>query len=170
MNVAAVLLAAGRSSRFGAADKLAAPLHGLPLGLHAARALVPLPLVARYVVTGPTTLDWPGFDILPNDRPEAGMAHSIALADMPFVPTDHLRHLLARYQGPGTLVASSDGNRPLPPALFGADWFAALEGLTGDRGARELLTRAERVEAAQEELIDIDTEEQLRALHRRSGD
>ena len=37
--VAVVLLAAGRSTRFGARDKLAEPLAGLPLGLHAARML-----------------------------------------------------------------------------------------------------------------------------------
>src|SRR3546814_17898790 len=40
--VALILLAAGRSPRFGVADKLAAPLHGRPLVQHAATTLSPL--------------------------------------------------------------------------------------------------------------------------------
>ena len=51
MSVAAILLAAGRSRRFGAADKLAVDLDGLPLGLHAARTLADVPLAARILVT-----------------------------------------------------------------------------------------------------------------------
>ncbi len=45
-----LLLAAGHSRRFGAADKLAAPLDGRPLVAHAAGALAALPLAARLVV------------------------------------------------------------------------------------------------------------------------
>jgi molybdenum cofactor cytidylyltransferase len=178
MTIAAVLLAAGRSTRFGAADKLAAPLAGVPLRLHAARALVPLPLAARFVVTGPAILDWPGFEVVANDRPEAGMAHSIALglaaarrrgadailivlADMPFVPTDHFRRLLAGHSGPRSIVASSDGKRRMPPAVFGADWFVELERLSGDQGARALLDRAALVTIRPETLLDVDRPDDL---------
>ncbi|HEY0315497.1 MAG TPA: nucleotidyltransferase family protein [Sphingomonas sp.] len=180
MTVAAVLLAAGQSTRFGMADKLAAPLKGMPLRLHAVRALAPLPLAARFVVTGRATLDWPGLEVVVNDRPETGMAHSIALglaaarrsgaqavlivlADMPFVPTEHYRRLLACYRGPDSLAASSDGTRRMPPALFGADWFAILETLSGDQGARALLDRAESVVTAPENLHDIDWPEDFAA-------
>ncbi len=107
MTIAAVLLAAGRSTRFGAANKLTATLGRLPLGLHAARAVAGLDVSVRFVVTSPGETEWPSFEIVENDRPEDGMAHSlalgiaaargygadavlIALADMPFVPKDHL--------------------------------------------------------------------------------
>lgn len=81
MSVAAVLLAAGRSTRFGREDKLAAPLSGVPLALHAARRLAVLPVAARIVVAGPAPLDYggEGFVTVHNARPEAGLGHSIAL-------------------------------------------------------------------------------------------
>jgi len=178
MTIAAILLAAGRSRRFGTADKLAAPLGAWPLGLHAARMLATLPLAARFVVSGPAALAWPGFETISNERPEAGLAHSIALgmaavrrsgvgavlialADMPFVTAEHIARLLDRHSGPGTLVASSDGVHRMPPALFGADWFDALERLSGDRGAGRLLGQAEEVVASPEELLDIDTADDI---------
>lgn len=184
MTIAAVLLAAGRSSRFGAANKLTATLGSLPLALHAARALAPLDLAARFVVTRPAGTAWPSFEIVENDRPEDGMAHSIALgiaaarrsgaeavlialADMPFVPTAHFERILASYRGPDTLVATSDGARRLPPALFGADWFAELEGLSGDRGAHGLLGRATVIAAEAGTLLDIDRPEDLAAARAR---
>jgi molybdenum cofactor cytidylyltransferase len=180
MKIAAVLLAAGRSSRFGDADKLAAPLGGRPLGLHAAHTLVALSLASRFVVAAPAALDWPGFVAVPNDRSDRGMAHSlalgvaaarragadavlIALADMPFVPHEHFERLLAAYQARDSIVATGDGTRRMPPALFGAGWFAQLEALSGDQGARMLLDRAELVMAAAENLLDIDRPEDLDA-------
>lgn len=177
MKVAALLLAAGRSTRFGR-DKLAASLHGLPLGLHAARTLLELPFAAHIVVTRPSGPCWPGFETIENGRPEKGMAHSIglglraardagaeavviALADMPFVPPEHFRRLLSLCRGADALVASSDGARRSPPALFGSRWFAALENLTGDRGARDLLDQAEAVLTDPRSLADIDRPEDI---------
>jgi molybdenum cofactor cytidylyltransferase len=174
MTVAAVLLAAGDSNRFGPADKLAAPLNGLPLRLHAARSLADLPFAARFVVTAPGLRDWPGFKVIGNDRSGDGMAHSIrlgldavrlvgatamliVLADMPCVPADHYRRPLDRHRGPGSLVASSDGRRRTPPALFGSDWFPQIERISGDRGARALLDQAELVVTDSRNLLDIDT-------------
>lgn len=173
MKIAAVLLAAGRSERFADGDKLAAPLGDLPLGLHAARTLSALPLAMHIVVTGPSGMAWPDFTVVPNDRRHAGMARSIALgvkaarrtdidavlialADMPFVSVEHLERLIAFHRGPETLVASSDGIVRMPPALFGAAWFDALETLSGDRGARAMLEQAEIVLADPAELHDID--------------
>jgi molybdenum cofactor cytidylyltransferase len=187
MKVAAVLLAAGRSTRFGQANKIAADLAGLPLGLYAARALAALPLDARYVVTATDAIDWPGFSPIRNDRPEEGMARSIALgvaaaraggatailialADMPFVPPAHYARLLALHRGADTLVASGDGTRRMPPALFGQDWLPMLEALTGDAGARSLLDRAELVPAPPDWLADVDLPSDLDDARRRAGD
>ena len=177
MRIAGVLLAAGRSTRFGAADKLTASLHGRPLALHAAATLATLPLAACFVVTGNSDLDWPG-EVIVNDDPASGMARSIVLgvgaarragidavlitlADMPFVPRAHHERLIAAYAGPDTLVASIDGTRAMPPALFGAASFDKLEALTGDQGARALLAGANTIPLDPSLLLDIDTPEQL---------
>jgi molybdenum cofactor cytidylyltransferase len=184
MTIAAVLLAAGRSVRFGVANKLTATLGDLPLGLHAVGALAPLDLAKRLVVTGPAYRDWPSFDVIVNDRPEDGMAHSIALgiaaarcsgadavlialADMPFVPTEHFERILAGYRGSDTLIATSDGVRRMPPALFGSDWFAELEALSGDRGAHGLLQRAAVVVTEADTLLDVDRPEDLASAQAR---
>ena len=173
MSVAAVLLAAGLSRRFGTDDKLATPLDGVPLGLHAARTLAGLPLDHRIVVTRQSSLDWPGFTPLINDRPERGMGHSlalgvrtarmlgvsvvlVALADMPFVSSRHFASLLSCYRDPDSLACSGDGTRRMPPALFGSRWFDALEDLSGDAGARALLGKAQLLIADAHELADID--------------
>ncbi|MBA2935903.1 nucleotidyltransferase family protein [Sphingomonas sp. CGMCC 1.13654] len=184
MKIAAVLLAAGRSERFADGDKLAAPLGGLSLGLHAARTLAALPLSGHIVVTGPRGMAWPDVTVVPNDRRDAGMARSIALgvaaarrtdidavlialADMPFVSVEHLERLIACYRGPDTLVASSDGVIRMPPALFGAAWFDTLETLSGDRGARAMLEQAEIVLADPAELHDVDRVADLEAARGR---
>lgn len=178
MRVAALLLAAGRSARFGAEDKLSAPFRGVPLGLHAARALAQLRLPLQFVVASGVKLEWPGFEIVPNATPDAGIGHSIALgtaaarsagasavlialADMPLVTTAHLHDVLARYAGAASLVATGNGGRAMPPALFGADWFEALERLSEDRGAHALLDTAIIVDCPAAQLVDVDTPDDL---------
>jgi molybdenum cofactor cytidylyltransferase len=173
MRIVALLLAAGRSTRFGEADKLRAPLGGIPLGLHAARTIAALPLATRIVVSPHGELAWPGFHAVPNGDPEAGMARSlalgigaardwaadavlIALADMPFVPRAQFERLMAGGAA-GAVLTSSDGRSRMPPALFGAQWFDRLESLNGDTGARSLLEQAVPIETHPDHLIDIDT-------------
>ncbi|WP_404712018.1 nucleotidyltransferase family protein [Sphingomonas sp. MMS24-J13] len=173
--VAVILLAAGLSSRFGPRDKLAVPIDGLPLGLHAARMLAPLPFARKVAVTAANGPDFAayGFTAIVNRDPAAGQSGSIrlglaeartaqpqavliALADMPFVPVAHIHALLARFGG-NKVVASTDGYRPGPPALFDASFWPILEGLSGDSGARALLRDARLVSASPAELADIDT-------------
>jgi molybdenum cofactor cytidylyltransferase len=183
MSVAAVLLAAGRSTRFGPGDKLVAPLGDIPLGGHVARTLTGLGFAERIAVVGPNSIAWPGFRTVVNDRPQDGLSHSlalgvaaarvlgaeavlVALADMPFVTATHVAALMARHRNAASRIATSDGRRRLPPALFGSDWFAELETLGGDVGARALLASAETVATAPEALIDIDTMAQLVAARR----
>ena len=180
---ALILLAAGRSRRFGAADKLAQPLGGRPLGLHVAHTLRAMPFAARIAVVSQVPPDFAayGFALAANPAPDEGMSRSIAigldaarghpveavlivLADMPCVTEAHVARLFAAADGPDTIVASSDGERPSPPALFGASWFDALAALHGDAGARTLIRRARHVIAPPGELVDIDSEEALRRL------
>lgn len=177
---AAILLAAGRSERFGAGDKLMAPLAGTPLALHAAGMLAGLGFARLIAVCAPDAVQPAealaalGFAIVRPPR-GAGQAASIvtgiaaadgcdaalvALADMPFVPAGHITALLAAADIEG-VVASDVGGLPMAPTLFGRAHFAALKTLQGDEGARRLLASATRVPLAPDFARDIDTPDDL---------
>ncbi len=169
--VAAVLLAAGASSRFGPANKLHADLGGRPLVTHAATTLRAVGFGGLIAVCGPATapmLD--GFDVVINDAPGEGQARSIrlgvahaltfdvdavlvALGDMPFVTEAHLRALLA---ADGDMAASALDGQAMPPALFSRTRAQALLGLEGGRGAGRLLADATLVPGDAALLADID--------------
>ncbi|NJC33775.1 molybdenum cofactor cytidylyltransferase [Sphingomonas jejuensis] len=184
-DVDVLLLAAGRSRRFGDDDKLLAPFHGLPLALHAARTLASLgcrrlvAVCASDAVAG--ILEDAGFAIVRNDDPDAGMGHSIALgasalggdgrtlvalADMPAISAAHLRTMIA-YDA--DMVASEAAGIRSPPALFGAGMRHRLASLSGDRGARDLLATALPVPAPAGTLADVDTPAALSRLAFPSG-
>src|SRR3546814_1009507 len=78
-STAAILLAAGQSVRFGKEHKIATAVRGKALGHYAAKRLAAIPFAARFVVTSNSTLQWPHFQALINNRPEDGIARSIAL-------------------------------------------------------------------------------------------
>ncbi|MBY8823956.1 nucleotidyltransferase family protein [Sphingomonas colocasiae] len=175
--VAAILLAAGGSARFGPADKLHAELDGRPLVTHAAALIAGFGFGGLVAVCARTTVTLlPGFDIVINDASERGQSHSIRLGvahaleqdvdavlvmlgDMPFVPASHLRALLA---SDGAIIASSLDGQAMPPALFSRDAARALLALEGDRGARGLLRGAVLVPGDAAMLADIDRPSDLR--------
>lgn len=181
--VALLLLAAGRSQRFGDADKLTEPFLGKPLAMHVVTALEAIPFAARVAVCHDTGLDLAAarYEVIHNDAPEEGQSRSvrlgmaalaerdidavlIALADMPRVTATQVWRLLDTGSGEDVVLASSDGVRPRPPALFGRAHFATLETLVGDQGARELILQGRHIVTSPAELIDIDTPEDLEAL------
>ncbi|CAN5268129.1 hypothetical protein BH10PSE15_BH10PSE15_11200 [soil metagenome] len=185
---ALVLLAAGRSARFGFSDKLAAPFLGQPLCFHVVTALSAVPFCTRIAVCDGGALDYAGrgYQIVINDHPEAGASSSVrlgvraartsgcdavllALADMPRVTAAQVYRLFDAAAGAGTVVASSDGTSPRPPALFGAAHLDALEALEGDQGARHLILAGRHVVTSADELVDVDTERDLADLQRRFG-
>ena len=170
-----ILLAAGASRRFGAADKLAADVEGRPLGLHVVAALADMPFRCRLAVVDGCRLDFAAhrYRVIRNDDAGSGMAGSIrlgvaqaraegaaavliVLADMPRVTAAHVARVFAAAED-GRVVASSDGIRPMPPALFGADRFDALLALEGDAGARAMIRAARHVVADAAVLVDVDT-------------
>ena len=173
-NVALVLLAAGRSERFGA-RKMEADLNGLPLGLHAAQLFAGFGFAQHLVVVGTSELNFDanGFVTIVNPAPEQGQSSSlrlgicavtakacmIALADMPFVTVDHVNAMLAQFDG--DRLASSCDTRIMPPALFGERHYAPLAALTGDQGARILLRDAPHVVGDRKCLADIDHPDDL---------
>lgn len=181
-----VLLAAGKSERFGdIGSKLDHEFLAHPLGLHVAIALEDMPFKERVAVVDGCRIDYAqhGFRLVHNDDPERDMGSSvrlgvacaraqgaqavvIALADMPRVTATHVYRLLDAADGPGAIVSSSDGVSPGPPALFGRDMFDALEAVSGDQGARDLIQRGRHVVTAPAELIDVDTPEELEELRR----
>lgn len=182
------LLAAGRSVRFGGADKLEQLYLREPLAFHVVTALEEVPFARRVAVVSGTTLDFAarGYDVIANPRAEDGQGHSlalciaaaraagtravlVALADMPRVTATHIYRLLDAAEGEEAVVASSDGERPMPPALFGSAHFGALAALEGDQGARDLVRGARHVIASPAELIDIDTPQDLTALRAKFG-
>lgn len=182
-DTALILLAAGRSERFGAADKLEQPYLGEPLGFHVVTALEAVPFRARIAVVSDTQLDYAarGYRMVHNDRAAEGQGGSlslclpaaresgaqavlVALADMPRVTAAHVYRLFDVAEDESAIVASSDGARPMPPALFGAAHFDDLAALTGEFGARRLVARGRHVVTSPAELVDIDTPEQLAAL------
>jgi molybdenum cofactor cytidylyltransferase len=180
---ALILLAAGQSRRFEGGAKLLQPFKGrllvdcaLDLGrsmdfaLRVMVARADLPALAAHAA---------GYSIVANDRPEAGMGHSlklgvdalagtdvdaclVLLADMPFVDAAHLEALFAASET-GLVASEAEGVRQ-PPALFAARYFPALAALEGDSGARDLLRQATSVAADREMLTDIDTVADIAAI------
>lgn len=181
-----VLLAAGRSARFGnTGSKLDADLWGRPLGLHIAVALAELPFRERVAVVGESRLDYGrhGFRVLLNGHADEGMASSVrlgvrsaqdmgaravmlALADMPRVTASLARRLFNAAEGSACVVASSDGKRSMPPVIVGRDRFDQLREVRGDRGARDLIATGRQVVVDPAELVDVDTAEELEQLRR----
>lgn len=177
MTTVGLLLAAGHSRRFGPDDKLTAPYMGAPLVCHAAQALQGCALdhvVA--VVRRPAVAELlPGYQITTitqKDQPQsatliAGIRRAIeldatrvlvALGDMPNVTTTHLIRVLNRAKTFGQ-SCSGDGRNRKPPACFTSSQFGSLLGVSGDRGAGQLLKAMsdEQVETADPRLLkDID--------------
>ncbi|GGB20089.1 4-diphosphocytidyl-2C-methyl-D-erythritol kinase [Sphingomonas metalli] len=178
-----VLLAAGRSSRFGDGNKLEAEFLGRPVGFHVVRALEDIPFRSRLVVRDGCSLDFAscGYTEIHNERQDLGMSESvklgvaharemgaqsvlIALADMPRVTAAHIFRLFDAADSADAVVASSDGHEPRPPVLFGRARFDQLLSLTGDQGARALIAAGRHVVTSPAELIDIDTPEDLERI------
>lgn len=157
--IAAVVLAAGRSTRMGS-DKLRLPWRGRTLlewVLDAACALphVVLPVV---LVGGPpglgalpghvTRIPWPAQGETPGqaDSLKAGIralpsgldGAMVFLGDMPLI-TPELVGKLARAFRPGRFLAPRFEGRRGNPVIIPADWFARVLELEGDTGARPLL-------------------------------
>lgn len=167
--VAAIILAAGRASRFGAAagdSKAAAPLDGRPLVRHVAEAALASRARPIIVVTGHAAeavqAALAGLDVMfaHNAQAASGMASSlqcglaaapscdaalILLADMPRVRATTLDALIAAYEGatphPLAVAPVYEGRRG-NPVLLGRPLFGAVAALEGDVGARGLLHAA----------------------------
>ena len=102
---------------------------------------------------------------------ERAEAVVVLLADMPEVGAGDIDRLIAAFDpGEGREICravSGDGD-PGHPVLFGRRFFEALAGLTGDRGAREVLREAaefvtEVPTRGRAAVVDLDTPEEWAA-------
>jgi molybdenum cofactor cytidylyltransferase len=196
--VAAVVLAAGRSSRMGS-NKLLADLHGKPVVRHVVEAALTSRAGPVFVVTGhqsgAVSVALAGLDVtfIDNPRYAEGMATSlqagiaavpdtssaaaVLLGDMPLVTAEIINRLLDNLAGQAgslAVVPVADGRRA-NPVVITRELFRDVEGLSGDRGARALLERAgDRVIEVpindEGVLVDVDTPAALEqaALHIRA--
>jgi molybdenum cofactor cytidylyltransferase len=194
MSPAAIILAAGRGTRFGAEPKLLAHFEGKPLVRHVAEAAVSSPAAPVLVVTGhradeveaalaglPVTfVRNPAFaDGLSSSLkagfaalPAAAEAAFILLGDMPRITPALVTFLSAAWVDagrPSALVPACSGQRGNPVVLS-----TALRGeivlLTGDAGAGALLRQREDVVTVETGdpaiLADVDTPAALDEVRR----
>ncbi len=186
--IAALVLAAGRSSRMGS-NKLLEAVGGQPMIRHAVAAAMavadPVLVVTgnegakvraaladiadvRFVENpdysnGLSTSLICGINALPGDCDGVLML----LGDMPGVDAALLERLVAAFDpaaGRAIIAPVHDGKRG-NPVLWGKEHFDALRGLTGDTGARALLATNPvfTVPGGAGALADLDTPEALAA-------
>ncbi len=184
VQVAAVILAGGASSRFGS-PKRDAPIDDgsmLDLVVRAAERAGLRPILV--VAPGAAHLPPPA-TLVPNDDPGAGLSHSlrlglravpaaaaaamVLLADQPTVGTGLLRRLVAS-RGGRSIVATTAAGRSGPPLLIERSAFSLAEEATGDAGLRDLLhSRPQLVEPVEvlRHPPDVDTRDDLAAIAER---
>ena len=175
--LAAVVLAAGASSRLGRPKQLL--LHrGEPLVRRAARLAAEAGAEQVWVVVPANApAIWealPSACLLENPHPVEGMGSSLRLAMQAVLPADPERLLLTvcdqpllelsdyrallNEPSPGGITAAFYNGRPGVPAVFAQQHYQALAQAQGDQGARALL-RGDRVVTVPmpQAAADIDT-------------
>jgi molybdenum cofactor cytidylyltransferase len=192
--VAAAVLAAGRGARLGGrTSKPLTAFHGRPLvqwALDAATAsgADPVLLVVGRQRRAVAAAAPPGVQIVRSRHWRRGIAHSlraalaaldvtavtavcVGLADQPRIGPDAYRRLAAAHERGATLaVATYDGRRANPVLLDRSVWPAAAT-LSGDVGARALMTGTDVVEVectGTGDPADVDTLDDLHDLEGRT--
>ena len=188
MSVAAVVLAAGASTRLGEPKQLVR-LGGETLLERAVRIAREAGCQPVVVVVGAEHVRVLGNSVMGdvvtviNDKWQEGMASSIRLGvgalafaakdaegvllmacDQPAVTMKHLSHLALRAEIKASRYAGKNG----VPAFFPKKYFGKLMELKGDAGARELLAEAQFEELENGDL-DVDTVEDLKRVRELFG-
>lgn len=157
--IVGILLAAGTASRFGG-DKLLQPLpDGTPIGVAAARSLLRgvdrgVAVVRAEDEELARLLSAEGMRVEACQNAAQGMGASlaygvstmrdakgwlIALADMPFIQAETTRGVAHLIEKGAPIAAPFHRGKRGHPVGFSRDFYAALSGLQGDCGARDLL-------------------------------
>ncbi len=186
--VAAVILAAGGSTRMSGGHKLLLPLQGRPMIATVVDQVLAADLRPVVVVTGfngPAIIEALGgrpVQLVANDRWRQGLASSLkcglkalpaetrgallVLADMPLVSAKTLQALKEQFtrQGSDDIVYPAHRGRQGIPVLLPRRFFNEIRALKGDRGAQGILHRhaAESIALPVESravLVDCDTDQ-----------
>ena len=163
--IAGLVLAAGRSTRMGAANKLTEKIDGKAMVRHVAQAAADADLSGLYVVTGNApeavreALAGLEFEEIHNPDFRSGLATSLGagirhlsdkgdldgvvvlLGDMPLVTADLIGRLVSAFspaEGRLICVPTSGGKRG-NPILWSARFFPDMTRVQGDTGAKHLL-------------------------------
>ena len=162
--IAALMLAAGASSRMGGRDKLLEDVGGQPLIRHVAERVAASRADQLGCVIRPTDAArraaLKGLDVqwIENPIAEQGMGTSLAagiralgtevdaalilLSDMPEVSAGDIDRMIAAFdpgEGRAIVRAVSGEGRPGNPVMFGRRFFEALAALDGDQGAKAVI-------------------------------
>lgn len=182
--IAAVILAAGASTRFGRPKQLL-DWGSAPLAAHVADVALSAGLAPVLVVLGcqaeavHAALSRRPVQIVMNWRWQEGMSTSVQIGlaslppeteaaiflqcDQPLITADLLRALVARFEETGApIVHPTHAGQRSTPALFARRLFPELAAVAGDEGGRSLIARyagdVAAVEVADPDaLADVDT-------------
>lgn len=187
--VAALILAAGLSSRMGGGNKLLAEIGGRPLVRIAVEAALASKAAKVSVVTGhmadeiSRALSGLDVSLVHNPNYAQGLSTSlkagvesvagdidgvlVLLADMPAIGREAIDSLIAAfYPGLAIVVPTFEGKRG-NPVLWPSRHFGALAAVTGDKGARDLIAlypgELVEVEIGKAAAFDLDTRQALEA-------
>lgn len=163
INISAIILAAGLSSRMGDAQKLVLPYQGKPLLSHMLTSLNESLFVGKVIaVTGHedtavrAVCSNYNVEIAHNEHFCDGLASSIRVGvqaceddsdgilichgDMPRISKDHIQALCAAFQRHSDkIIVPSFKGRQGNPVLWPKSYFTRLKSLKGDRGAKAIL-------------------------------
>lgn len=190
--VAAIVLAAGRSSRMGDENKLLLDYKGEPMIRHAVRAAIESKASPVIVVTGHQNASvmaaLEGFNVtfVHNAAYADGMATSLVaglnavkdtvsgilvhLGDMPLVAATDMDAMIEALdeEADRLIITRSAGGRRGNPVIFHRRFFAELLALTGDEGGRQIIGKHRdlvfEIPASENALFDVDTPERYAEL------
>jgi len=161
--IAAIVLAAGRSSRMAPRNKLLEPVEGRPMVAHVAGVALESGADPVIVVMGfdaqriEEALGDLKLTLVHNPDFAAGLSTSlragvkalpatvagalICLGDMPKIDPAVLLALMAAFTGVTAICVPMHQGRRGNPVLWGKRYFTEIIGLSGDRGAKSLIAR-----------------------------
>lgn len=192
MSIAGIVLAAGESRRMGKRNKLLETINNRPLITYAIDALILAKIDPIIVVTGYESrllkkcLNNKELTFMHNPNFKDGMSTSlkvgisalpdhvegaiISLGDMPLINSLQICSLIEKFnpQNNRTIIIPTSKGKHGNPVLLGSVYFPDLLNLTGDTGAKKLISNFKKevceVECGSAVITDVDDPVQLANL------